>query len=178
MGIGNKEVYYPSSSMLSFERPIDLNWKQNTETEWHPSYIVGSNSNVLINNEGCFTIAHINQTRSIENRFMIKNISDRMVNINHQLTQVLDAASGEVSPNEDRFIIELLDPYSNNLINLGAGQVVNFKLKYGVTIGGSEDLEDSVIIVFKYGDTAGTYNREFKIGAHMKFIRKEPSECP
>jgi len=181
-GRQNRTVYYPEGTYgygpyLSFEKPLYLFWKETSGSNWNESYEENSNSNVIIENEGCFTINHVGQTRSIENGFSIKNNSAGTLYINHQLTRIIDVVTGTETPNDDRFIIELLDTYNNNLITLGAGQVVNFNLRYGITVAGTGVAEDNVFMRFKFGKTSSSFPKDFKIGAHMKFVKKDPSEC-
>lgn len=174
-GIGNKEVYYPSKNTTIFlEKPNWLRWKEEDSIEWNETSEY--THSVLIEDEGCFTEDDVNQTLLLENPFLIKNVSSHTVYINHPMTSIIDLNNDTPITNPDRFNIELIDPYSNELIELSPEDEVNFKLQYSVTIAGPGNIGNDVRIVFHIGDTAGQYTKRFMVGASMRF--EQNSSCP
>lgn len=158
------------------EKPIWLKWKVPSDTEWHPSYNDNLTSNAVITNQGCFSIADVNKTKSIEALFTIRNEATTTMYINHQLTKIIDRATGNETVNADRFVVESMGPFSNNLIDVSPSAEVGFKMKYIVTIAGPGDIQDRVKLRFSFGDSNTSFNKTFDVGADLKFIRQD--SCP
>jgi hypothetical protein len=157
------------------EKPIWLSWKEESATQWNPSYNENLANNVIIENEGCYDPVHLQnpalRLRTIESYFSIRNDANYRPLYITPFPTIIDLNTGQVTEHGDYFLIQPLGSpsYSNNNIMLNQNEEVQFRLDYHVTVAGMGPIVDSIKIHFFFGESATDLNRNFNIGADLRF---------